>query len=86
MHPRPHCGLTAETKCKPALPNRGGSPEAAAWGTHAPQGTHTSYHGHGRAVSPDRASPADLQSDLALTQANLAFQMFSVGSWPETWR
>lgn len=67
MRPRPHSGPTAETKCKPALPNRGGSQEEVVWHARVPQVIHTSYHAQGQAGSQDRASPADLQSDLALT-------------------
>ena len=80
--PRPHSGLMAETKCKSASLNRGGTQEEVLWHTHAPAGISQVPHpGKAREPSQDEATVPVLPADPAHNQANLALEAFSARCW-----
>lgn len=85
--PRPHSGLMAETKCKSASLNRGGTQQEVLWHTHAPDGTSQVPH-PGKVGEPSReeAAVTVLPADPAHNQANLALETFSARCWPAAWR
>lgn len=76
--PRPHSGLMAETKCKSASLNRGGTQEEVLWHTYAPDGTSQVPHpGKVWEPSQDEGAVTVLLADPAHNQANLALETFS---------